>query len=477
MKTGALKLSCGKNVVHWIRNIQCTRFFLQLNFKAPIQKEKGFVLFSSIPSKDTTGTHERLKLACKNGEIISENEDAVSQILKVLDNICKRDDLSLTFETWSTFIKLRKKDTDSMAQFITNYDRKVNELKRDGIVLPETVLALQLQESVYLERKERQLVLTAVDYSQKETMYEQMRKALINFQGEEFGPQKGASMTFRVKEELVNTSENEDVLYSRRSLGQTSFNNRGRMTKRGRTSTNWSRGRRNRGSGPTSKNVRKRPRFLNPKDVDGNILRCNVCDSIYHFAKGCPEGWENINKVIEDGEAWDVNLAMGDQQVFMCETVNAAVLDSACTKTVTGRAWKDTYLKSLSNEEISQIKTLPGGTVFRFDGEMKKESSEKLILPCTIAGRKVMIQTNIVVDSDIPLLLSKPDMKRLRLQLNMENDIAKIFDKVIVGTTLSGHYLIPIRDCNIPIEVLIPIDVHFAIEDRKIIEQFFSYLR
>ena len=83
-------------------------------------------------------------------------------------------------------------------------------------------------------------MLTAVDYSQKETMYEQMRKALIEFQGEEFGPQKGASMAFKVEEELVNTSENEDVLYSNGSLGQASFNNRGRMTQRGRTSTNWS---------------------------------------------------------------------------------------------------------------------------------------------------------------------------------------------------------------------------------------------
>ena len=139
---------------------------------------------------------------------------------------------------------------------------------------------------------------------------------------------------------------------------------------------------------PTSKNVRGISRFLNPKYVDGEILRCNICDSIYHFAKSCPEGWENINKVNEDSDAWDVHLSMGDQQVFMCETVNAAVLDSACTKTVTGRAWRDTYLESLSNEERSQIKILPGGTVFRFGGEMKKESSEKLILPCTIAGRK-----------------------------------------------------------------------------------------
>ena len=135
------------------------------------KKEKGFVLFSSIPHKDTTGAHERLRLACKNKEITLESDDAVKQILKVLDKVYKKDDLSLTFETLSTFIRLRRKDTDNMVKYFTNYDRKVSELKRDGIELPETVLAFQLLESVCLEKKERQLlVLTAVDYSQKETM-------------------------------------------------------------------------------------------------------------------------------------------------------------------------------------------------------------------------------------------------------------------------------------------------------------------
>ena len=85
-----------------------------------------------------------------------------------------------------------------------------------------------------------------------------------------------------------------------------------------------------------------------------------------------------------------------EKAVLICETVNAAVLKSACTKTVNGRAWRDTYLESLSDEERSQAKILLGGTVFRFGGEMKKESFEKLILPCTIAGRKVMIQKDVV---------------------------------------------------------------------------------
>ena len=147
-----------------------------------------------------------------------ESDDAVKQILKVLGKVYKKDDLSLTFETWSTFIRLRRKDTDNIVQYITNYDRKVSELKRDGTELPETVLAFQLLESVFLEKKERQLVLTAVDYSQKETMYEQIRKALIKFQGEDITTSKGSNVTFKVKEELVNTTDNEEAYYIRRNF-------------------------------------------------------------------------------------------------------------------------------------------------------------------------------------------------------------------------------------------------------------------
>ena len=45
----------------------------------------------------------------------------------------------------------------------------------------------------------------------------------------------------------------------------------------------------------------------------------------------------------------------------------------------------------------------------------------------------------------------------------MENDTAKISDKVIdLGTTLSGHYFIPIRNYNVPVT-----EAHFATENRS----------
>ena len=52
----------------------------------------------------------------------------------------------------------------------------------------------------------------------------------------------------------------------------------------------------------------------------------------------------------------------------MCETANSAVLDSACSKTVTGHIWKEMYLDSLSVAEKAQVRFVSWGTFFKFGG-------------------------------------------------------------------------------------------------------------
>ena len=50
-----------------------------------------------------------------------------------------------------------------------------------------------------------------------------------------------------------------------------------------------------------------------------------------------------------------------------------------------------------------------------------------------------------VVNTDIPLLLSKTAMKRARMTLNFNNDTAEMFGKRIkLLCTTSGHYHVPI---------------------------------
>ena len=119
-------------------------------------------------------------------------------------------------------------------------------------------------------------------------------------------------------------------------------------------------------------------------------------------------------------------------------------------------------IESLSKKERNKIKHYPGGTNFEFGGEKKIRSIEKLEIPCNIAGKKTTFLVD-VTDSDIPLLLSKPDMQHLGFRLNMGNDTLEVDRRVIeLDTTSSGHYYLPVNNCEIEVH-----NVHLAIEEKS----------
>ena len=118
--------------------------------------------------------------------------------------------------------------------------------------------------------------------------------------------------------------------------------------------------------------------------------------------------------------------------------------------------------ESLLKEERNIIKYYPGGTNFKFGGETKIRLIEKLEIPCNTAGRKTTILVD-VVDSDIPLLLSKPDIQCLGFRLNKESDTLEGDGRVIeLDTNSSGHYYLPVNNCEIEVY-----NVHFAIEEKS----------
>ena len=72
-----------------------------------------------------------------------------------------------------------------------------------------------------------------------------------------------------------------------------------------------------------------------------------------------------------------------------------------------------------------------------------------------IAGKEVTIKSD-VVESDIPLLLSRIAMKKAAIKLDLETDTAVIMGKeVALNLTSSGHYCIPIdKSEEVPVESL-----------------------
>ena len=128
----------------------------------------------------------------------------------------------------------------------------------------------------------------------------------------------------------------------------------------------------------------------------------------------------------------------------MGETLGSAVLDSGASSTVCGTKWYKCFLETLTDAQKKKIVKIKGVRTFKFSDGNKLNSLYKVILPCVIADIEVSIITD-VVNSDIPLLLSKDAMKRAGTCLNFEDDTVTMLKKKIpFNCTSSGHYYIPI---------------------------------
>ena len=139
-------------------------------------------------------------------------------------------------------------------------------------------------------------------------------------------------------------------------------------------------------------------------------------------------------------------------------------MDSACSSTVCGVDWLNCYLEALTQDKLAKVKEYESSTYFKFGGGRKLKSIKKVTIPCEIAGVCCNITTD-VVNSDLPLLLGKPSMKKARVILDLENDKASMFgNDVDLHCTSAGHYCIPINGPEIDGKETI--QVLFSMEDK-----------
>ena len=437
------------------------------------KKQQGFAIYSTLPHEE--GVADKIRLALQSGEIDLEDEQAVNKIFQVLDKWYGKDDLSATFEAWKAFKNFQRNNDQNIEIFMSNYDRTVKELQKHGVKLPEVILGMQLLDSANLDIKEKQIVLTAVDYNEKGEIYDQMKRAIKKFIG---NANIENDKMIKIKEEIFMTG---DEMEEKEAFIASRNNYRGRRPYRGSVENNYrggysesnfrggyksgyrsteGRGSDTRGRGLGRGNFgRRRGGDLgpqkNPRDEYGNHMKCIICQSNMHFKKDCPHRRQEIYHCEIDDETpvkevYKLDYTQ-DENCFMSETTHAAVLDSACSKTVAGRAWKDMYLSSLNNKE--NIKIYPSkNTYYKFGSGEKVVAKEIMEIPCIIGGINRTIRTDIV-ESDIPLLLSKPDMKKMGFKINLENDTLEVNGKSIdLDTTAGGHYFIPLQECQVKIE-------------------------
>ena len=411
----------------------------------PTEKQ-GIVIALTLPDDDKNKIQE--KVFNQIGRENLKQENGLDTLINFLDSQLVKDELSDSLEKFEQFEDFQRVNGQSITEYIATFDSHYRKLEKYKLKLPTEILAFKLLRKANISKEEKMFVLTGMNYANKETLHEEAKQSLKKFKGGV--TEVSASLGPSIKLEPTFLAENEEALlaagYIKQGQGK-------RSVKTGRGGN--TQGGRQRAQGPE---VRRR---MNPTGPDGKVLTCRVCGSYRHLMKDCPDSWENIKKVhlVED-ENVVLFTGYNKEEIYQLgiDARNCAILDSACSSTVCGQNWIDSYINSLNEGDRKKVQQTVGERTFKFGGGTRLKSQAEYCLPAVIAGKEVTIKTD-VVRSDIPLLLSRSAMKKAGVKMDLENDSAKIFgEDIALNLTTSGHYCIPIdRTENIAVEEVLSV--------------------
>ncbi|XP_057309261.1 uncharacterized protein LOC130647426 [Hydractinia symbiolongicarpus] len=341
-------------------------------------------------------------------------DNGVDEVIETLDSLFKKDTLQLAFTNYDNFEKMFKTKEMTMKQYVIEFERLHNKAKQYGMELPDGILAYKLLANARLPEEQERLVKATIT----ELTFSGMKNQLKRIFGD------------IVKQDRVNV--NDFKLEPTYHGSHQYFRGRGRYF---RGATNYTR--------PTADRNSKGNRQRNPVDINGEISRCNICGSVFHWQRDCPDSYENRKKKKKKEEV-NVTLYTEVMYVFMGETLSAAVLDSGCSQTVCGESWLKEYLETLGDNELNHVTESQSNTIFRFGDGNEMRSIKQMKLPARIGDTNINIVAD-VVKGDLSLPFSKDAMKKAGTKIDFSKDTIEILGmKQKVFLTSSGHYCIPL---------------------------------
>lgn len=120
------------------------------------------------------------------------------------------------------------------------------------------------------------------------------------------------------------------------------------------------------------------------------------------------------------------------------------IVDTGCTKSVSGKNWFYNFLKCFDNTALNKVKIVPNEKSLKFGDGWSVFSTFQAIVPIRIRSSHCCIQTEIV-DEKSPLLLSKATLKKAQTVLNLKEDRLRMFNEDIdICLPSNRHYTVEI---------------------------------
>ena len=234
----------------------------------------------------------------------------MDELLKVLDKNFRKETVDSSYAACVDFENLSRQN--KTVENILEFERRYNKLKALNMLLPDEIRGCKLLENSGLDVKEKHMVLTSV----KSLNYEEIKSSMRKIFGEIATTSEQTSQ--QIKTEVFSIKPND----------RTKFSGIGKKA--------------------------------NPKNKYGKTSRCASCGSIYHWVKDCPDfdSAENSRRKAEDALVTDVEreedplftLALSTGTKLLSECINRAIIDTGCTKSVSGSSWLELLILSLDGK-------------------------------------------------------------------------------------------------------------------------------
>ena len=365
---------------------------------------------------------------------VLNSEDGMKKLYEKLDTLFLEDINQSAFQAYEIFENYQRLPGTSLEDFLIEFGRLVAKLKDFNILLPEPVLAFRALKSANITPDNEKLVKATVSELTLSSMSKQLWKIMHGHSSSDSSPNTSHVVKKKNEMDIVNYTEDNQMDPTAVYYGCSSYRRDSRLNN-SREKINCT-GRR---QGYKNKTRSTNKKKLNPRDRTGNITVCFNCGCRFHWSYDCPYGHSSRKKDgVEIEEDLSVlNVVLMSQQkrkngrdFFWGETLGSAVLDSGASSTVCGTKWYKCFLETLTDAQKKKIVKIKGVRTFKFGDGNKLNSLYKVILPCVIADIEVSIITD-VVNSDIPLLLSKDAMKKAGTCLDFEEDTVTMLKKKI----------------------------------------------
>ena len=466
---------------------------------------KAPLLFSTIPinSKKFGGNLRQKLMKTVKPSTLATDPQGVKKILKWLEDKIGKSENCRQIEVFSQYYDYGKTVSMSISEYISGFEEVSQLATANDITFNDNVKAFMLLKKAKLSDIDYKMVMTGVNVKKsydKAELYQVVKERMLDVLSNVMGQVTGQSEAFV-------TNHDHDVLVAngwrppRRGNFKTyqkvpsSDNSRDKWTSKGLNPVGASGKRLLCHSCGSNKHLLKdcQDSYENKKKQDRRGKEFDRRDKKYKFRKpGTREAYiaeeasseesfletqseseeeklprynrryENSPRRHRDERDRDssresrksrnmhsVHLTTNKIELskFTTETINCAAMDTCCTANVAGKKWTDIFIRSMTDNMKGNLEgPFESNTAFKFGNQGELSSIGFYRLPVKIGGVNYKIEVDII-DSDIPLLLSKNEMRRLGIGIDMKRDIVTINDKpLVVNTTSAGHYIIDLLD-------------------------------